>query len=323
MPTLNKELAAFERLVRNMDARNRLISVTPLSGGVSAHTSLVEFESSRGQQRGSQKVVVRRHGIADLNNNPHIAADEFSLLQTLHGHGLPVPAPLYLERSSELFGAPVLVNDYVEGSTEFQPNNVLAFITRFAAMLARIHSFTFNFNSAGAPTALPFLRDKSTQWHAWVANFSESALDEALLDESVGESRIRKALANHWPPRTVNAPVLLHGDFWPGNVLWRNEQIVAVIDWEDAALGDPLADLANTRLELLWFFGAQAQRQFTEHYSALRKIDLTALPIWDLCAALKARFNLGKWAADAAAEARMRRSHRQFVDEALNALNMH
>jgi aminoglycoside phosphotransferase (APT) family kinase protein len=34
-------------------------------------------------------------------------------------------------------------------------------------------------------------------------------------------------------------------------VLWRDGRIVAVIDWEDAQVGDPLADLANTRLELL------------------------------------------------------------------------
>lgn len=322
-PLVNKELAAFDQLVRNMDARNRLISVTPLLGGVSAHTSLVEFESSRGQQRGqqrgSQKVVVRRHGIVDLNRNPHIAADEFSLLQTLHGHGLPVPAPLYLERSSKLFGAPVLVSKYIEGSTEFQPSNLLTFITQFAAMLARIHAFS------GAVHTFPFLPDKSAHWQLRVTKFRDSTLDEtpideALCDESIGESRIRKAVATHWPPSTTNASVLLHGDFWPGNVLWRNEQIVAVIDWEDAALGDPLVDLANARLELLWFFGAQAQREFTDHYLALRKTDVTALPLWDLCAALKARFNLHKWAEDVGMEARMRRTHRQFVDQALREI---
>ncbi len=34
-------------------------------------------------------------------------------------------------------------------------------------------------------------------------------------------------------------------------MLWKDGQLVAVIDWEDAPLGDPLADVANSRLESL------------------------------------------------------------------------
>ena len=32
---------------------------------------------------------------------------------------------------------------------------------------------------------------------------------------------------------------LLHGDYWPGNVLWQQGRLAAVLDWEDAALGGP------------------------------------------------------------------------------------
>ncbi len=69
------------------------------------------------------------------------------------------------------------------------------------------------------------------------------------------EGRIRRALERVWPFPRSNPDVLLHGDFWPGNLLWKEGGLVAVIDWEDAALGDPLADVANARLEILWAFG--------------------------------------------------------------------
>src|SRR5690606_35937028 len=36
---------------------------------------------------------------------------------------------------------------------------------------------------------------------------------------------------------------LLHGDPNPGNYLFRGESVVAVLDWELAALGDPRSDL--------------------------------------------------------------------------------
>jgi hypothetical protein len=37
-----------------------------------------------------------------------------------------------------------------------------------------------------------------------------------------------------------NPPTLLRGDCWPGNLLWQHDQLVAIIDWEDAATREPL-----------------------------------------------------------------------------------
>ena len=104
-----------------------------------------------------------------------------------------------------------------------------------------------------------------------------------------------------WPFSQINAPVLLHGDYWPGNILWRDEQLAAVIDWEDARLGDPLIDLAISRLDLLWIFGSEAMNSFTQDYLTGMAIDTRDLPYWDLCAALRlvrlAGANLAEWAA--------------------------
>ena len=72
--------------------------------------------------------------------------------------------------------------------------------------------------------------------------------------------------------------MLVHGDYWPGNILWRDGRIVAVVDWEDAAVGEPLADLANCRLEILWSFGIEAMNDFTDDYRSLMTVDFTNLP---------------------------------------------
>jgi aminoglycoside phosphotransferase (APT) family kinase protein len=60
----------------------------------------------------------------------------------------------------------------------------------------------------------------------------------ARVDEALDEGRIRSVLEKAWPFPQRNASVLLHGDFWPGNTLWKDGQLVAIIDWEDAASGD-------------------------------------------------------------------------------------
>ena len=114
-----------------------------------------------------------------------------------------------------------------------------------------------------------------------------------------------------------NAPVLLHGDFWPGNTLWNDGRLVAVIDWEDAAVGDPLADLANTRLELLWALGSEAMEDFTRRYRAVAPaVDCADLPDWDRWAGLRAEPGIAEWGLDADTERRMRAELDRFLGRA-------
>ena len=111
----------------------------------------------------------------------------------------------------------------------------------------------------GVYPALSYLPDKEQ------TIVREVGTGPAAADESLDERRIRETLQAVWPLPHRNPAVLLHGDFWPGNTLWRDGKLVAVIDWEDAALGDPLADLARSRLEVLWAYGGDAMHAFTEH----------------------------------------------------------
>lgn len=43
------------------------------------------------------------------------------------------------------------------------------------------------------------------------------------------------------------ALALVHLDDWRGNVLWDRGQTTAVVDWEEAACGDPVVDVAYCR----------------------------------------------------------------------------
>ena len=43
---------------------------------------------------------------------------------------------------------------------------------------------------------------------------------------------------------------LVHDDYRMGNFIWRDGKIKAFIDWERAFIGDPMADIAFTRLPL-------------------------------------------------------------------------
>ncbi len=299
-------LALFARVVQKIDPQGQLIHAREMKGGVSARVTALEFTRGNGKR---QKVLVRQHGAIDLAQNPQVATTEFRLLQALRAEGLAVPEPLYLEQSGGLFSTPFIVVEYVEGRTEFAPADVPACIAQLAAFLARLHRVDCT------RLDLPFLPRQEE-------HYARRLRDRpARLDESLDEGRIRATLEAAWPLTQHNPTVVLHGDFWPGNVLWRAGKLTAVVDWEDAALGDPLADLGNCRLELLWAFGREAMLDFTHRYLALYPVDLTNLPYWDLCAALRSSFQIESWAPDARSAEHMLTLRRWFVNRAFEKLS--
>lgn len=294
--------ASFAQLIQQIEPQSRLRRAWQLKGGVSAQVTALEIERPDGQ---STKLIVRQHGAVDRAHNPNIAADEFKLLQILQAASLAAPRPYFVDPAGAMLGSPCIVIEYIEGAPEFAPANLTELIMQMASQLAQIHTLD------GTRSELAFLPPIEKRYTQLLVN------RPATLDAAFDEARIRDTLVAVWPLVHSNRATLLHGDFWPGNLLWHAGRLVAVIDWEDAALGDPLADLANTRLEIMWAFGGGAMQEFTRRYQSLAAIDLAQLPYWDLCAALRPIPKIAEWTDDATTQQSMRASLRTFIDQAL------
>lgn len=296
----SKDKKSFEQVVRRIDPHYRLLRSWHLNGGVSAQVTALEVERRDGR---TTKLIVRRHGKRDLEQNPHVAADEFRLLGQLQSAGVAVPMPYYLDESGEIFATPYLVIEYIEGNTETVPSTVAERVRQLASQLIKIHRVNRSNSDLSFLTPTNGLPERST-----------------TLDETLDEGRIRETVESLSPVDQRNEPGLLHGDYWPGNILWRDGQLVAVIDWEDAAIGDPLIDLANSRLEMLWAFGIDAMNDFTEHYKSMTAIDVTDLPYWDLCVALRPVSRIDDWGLDDATKTAMHEGHKRFITQAFEKL---
>ena len=266
-----------------------------------------EIELADGSRR---KLTARQPCRYKFDQSADVAAEELQLLNALHSAGLPVPQPIYLDCSSAEHPEPFFVMEFVEGAPEFDPTEPSEFVRQIAEQLAHIHRVDYSDMDRGF---LPLQ----------TRGFGEVTRDP---NDRLRESEIRQALQRR-PIRNPNKLVLRHGDFWPGNILWRDGDIVAVIDWEEALVGEPLADHAITRLDVLWVLGVEAMEQLTEHYLSVMDVDTTDLPYWDLCASLRPISNIGEWAPAYAdlgrpdiTAATMTRDHKLFVDLALGKL---
>ena len=272
-----------------------------LEGGVSAQVTAIELELPDGR---AERVVVRRHGEIDKWHNPDIARDEFRLLSTVHSAGLRVPTPLYVDEQGEILGDPCLVVSFVDGTTEIVPEHIPGAIHQMAVYLSHLHALPID------TIDVAFLPERE----------GPIAMTLQHLQGMDGLASIRDTLDQQQSTST-NAPALLHGDFWPGNVMWRDGHIEAVLDWEDAAIGDPVADLASSRLELLWKFDTSAMEAFTRHYLAMAPIDLADLPLWELASASGAAASMGDWGLDPDAESAMCEKAHWFMGQALQSLS--
>jgi aminoglycoside phosphotransferase (APT) family kinase protein len=304
--------AQLRALVRAADPDWRAVRAWPLPGGASAQIHAIDIE----RPDGGGRLVLRQYGAANLAADPHVALAEYRLLELLHRAGLPVPRPYCADESGAIRPGPWLLTEHIDGQTSTDAEGLAAFAdsgTGFTGLLAQALA---DLHGTGLRAAdVPFLPDAGTVMS------SRLAAAPARPDDPLSEPAVRAALSAHWPPPLVNRPVILHGDYWPGNVLWRDGRLAGIIDWEDAMFGDPLADLAVARQELWWFFGPDTARSFTGQYLTLRPdVDAGALPLWDLWAALRPAGKLAGWGLGASQQASMSAAHRQFVAEALGAL---
>ena len=298
--------SGIEHAVTQLEPEGELVGMVELTGGVSANVVGLEIATPAGHRR---RVVFRQHRSADFKQHGRtVTATEYGVLAALHGEGLAVPEPFLCDDSGAVT-APYLLIEWVDASTELAAEQLPSALDQMAQFLVGLHALD--------PTSLPLPALEPIE--------DPVAGVIPYLPPTGAGDRVRATLGSGAVDGDANRSVLLHGDYWPGNVMWRDGRLVAVIDWEDARLGDPLADLATARVELLCRYGAEAMERFTDRYLAGYRDDvgplrLDSLVRWELYVSAAALATMGGWGLAPAEEAQRRRDTEGFFERAARRL---
>lgn len=231
----------------------------------SGHSNLTYFV---GDADGDEYVVRRPpHGVHVESG--HDMSREWNVLQALDGHYDKIPSPLAYCDDESVIGAPFYVMERVEGVIlrgsspdvdGLDASTMEALSETFVREFGEIHDLDWRaigLEDFGKPDGYV-----ERQVEGWIDRYHQSQTDEIG-----GMARAADWLREHMPEQKDAS--LIHNDFKYDNMVLNPDdltEVVAVLDWEMATVGDPLMDLGTSLA--YWFEPGDPE--------IVKQLDLTA-----------------------------------------------
>jgi aminoglycoside phosphotransferase (APT) family kinase protein len=221
--------------------------------GFSGPFTLAKFPS--GQSNPTYKIsaasgeyVLRRKPFGQLLPSAHAVDREYRLLCALYPLEFPVPEPLALCEDADVIGAIFYIMElakgrpYADGALpDFDPSTRRSMYEQLVDTLADLHSI----DPAAADLA-DFGKPGNyfeRQVMRWTRQYRDSQTDYIPEME-----RLIAFLPETLPEQSRTS--IVHGDYRIDNVVYDGDgTLTAVLDWELATLGDPLADFSYLAMQ--------------------------------------------------------------------------
>jgi len=193
---------------------------------------------------GAGRWVVRRPPLGHVLTTAHDMGREYTIMSALAGTAVPVPPTFDLCNDPEILGAPFYVMGWSDGATyrwrdqldPLGPERVQRISRAMVSTLVDLHAVDYEacgLADFGRPDG--YLERQVRRW--------DRQLDSSRGRDLAGADELRQRLEAGVPSSSGSG--IVHGDFRLDNLLVdEGDQVTAVLDWEMATLGDPLADVA-------------------------------------------------------------------------------
>jgi aminoglycoside phosphotransferase (APT) family kinase protein len=230
------EVALARHLRDRLPGFNGPVTIRQFQGGQSNPTYLMQTQCGN--------YVLRKRPVGRLLPSAHAVDREFAVQHALEDSGVPVARMRYLCTDESVIGQAFYVMDHVVGRVFTDrllpgclPPERAAMYDDMNRVLVLLHSLDHEALGLGR-----FGRSggyATRQIERWSRQYRESRVHEVPAME-----RLLEWLPRHVPVSDESA--INHGDYRIGNLIFHptEPRVAAVLDWELATIGHPLADLA-------------------------------------------------------------------------------
>lgn len=197
------------------------------------------------------KFVLKRRNDAD----PARSRLSHRLQKRLAAEGFPLPHLVGTRRDKrtllELNGRSYELFRFLEGS-RFDHSSAHTRLAGYA--LALFHEIAAGLDASELTSAPSFHNNPQTPYHLRDLDLAGDAHHELALRYEHAASNAQQIGVPDWPEQTI------HGDWHPGNMLFEQDRLAAVIDYETARSGPRVLDLASGALQFSLTAGGPPDR---------------------------------------------------------------
>jgi aminoglycoside phosphotransferase (APT) family kinase protein len=242
----------------------RVRAARALAGGTSSAVHAITIEAAGGRRH---ELVLRRFVRLDwLAEEPDVARREATALRLLAAGALPTPRLVAVDEDGSAAGAPAVLMSRLPGEIEWNPPAVEDFLRRLAEPLPAVHATPLPAD-AQLPdyAAYPLGMRRPPAWASRPQTWLRAI--ELLDGPPPGSERL-----------------FIHRDYHPGNVLWQEGRVSGLVDWVNAGIGSPWADVGHCRANLASELGFAAADRFLALYREAAGTSDDYHPYWDISA---------------------------------------
>lgn len=264
--------ALMAGLAQQLAPNASISGVRMLGGGIDAGTHAFDLRLPEGVRR---KLVLRRFDPRWLVDDRDRPLRMWHALELLERLGNAAPRPVWFDGAGVLFGVPTLVMTREPGRPLLAPRDPLAWGRQLGEALADVHAGAVTEQVRAVLRPARYEIEADMAWDERRTRYRKHP-DGADIVDAI--ERLRPLLAE-------GRRVIVHGDYWPGNTLWRRGRLLSVIDWDGAAIGDPESDAAYARLDPFILEGPEAAAAVLAGYERRSGRVVQHLAFWELVAA--------------------------------------
>jgi len=222
---------------------------------------------------GQRELVLRRTPVGAKIKSAHDMSREYRILSHLYPVYRKVPQPIFYCDDSSVIGAPFYVMERGKGiilrsqspsDVELTQQTMQRLSRAFVENLVEIHQFDYEsagLGDLGNPTGYV-----QRQVDGWIRRYYAARTSEVSEVEDLA-----RWLLDHQPAESSKGS-LIHNDYKYDNLVLSTEdlsEVLAVLDWEMATIGDPLMDLGTA---LGYWVEATDSEEWQQHGFVLTKL---------------------------------------------------